>query len=85
MGDPTAKFAVRLEDETSGPAKAAAESLANLKTQINEDTKALSEMQRALRRLKGVAGSGLPRPGAPQGVAAGDRRLVASRPKLASL
>ncbi len=51
--DPTATFAVELKDETSGAAFAAAASLENLKTKIADDVKALREMQRAMRLLKG--------------------------------
>jgi len=49
----TATFAVELEDGTSGPANAAASSLEDLKGKIDDDVKALREMQRALRNLKG--------------------------------
>ena len=53
MADETATFAVKLEDETSGAANAAANSLESLKTKINEDVRALREMQKAMRNLKG--------------------------------
>lgn len=49
----TATFAVELHDETSGAANAAAASLTKLKTKIEQDTKALREMQAAMGRLKG--------------------------------
>lgn len=53
MGEPTASFTVELKDETSGSAEAAAKALSNLKDKINEDLKALREMQSALKNLKG--------------------------------
>lgn len=51
--DFTTTFALELEDGTSGPARQAAASLSDLKTKIDADNKALSEMQAAMRRLKG--------------------------------
>jgi len=53
MGTPTATFALELEDKTSSAALAAAGSLEKLKGQIDEDVKALREMQKAMRALKG--------------------------------
>lgn len=49
----TATFAVELKDETSGAANAAASSLVRLKSKIDDDVKALRDMQAALRNLKG--------------------------------
>lgn len=49
----TATFAVELQDETSGAANAAASSLVKLKAKIDDDVKALREMQSAMRNLKG--------------------------------
>jgi hypothetical protein len=49
----TATFAVELKDQTSGAAKDAGDSLAQLKAKIEADKKALSEMQRAMGNLKG--------------------------------
>lgn len=53
MTDPSATFAVELRDDTSGPAGQAANSLVQLKAKIEGGTKALREMQGAMRRLKG--------------------------------
>lgn len=55
MADPenTASFAIELEDDTSGAAQAAAQSLGKLRTQIDGDTKALAAMQRAMKNLQG--------------------------------
>jgi len=50
---PVATFAIQLRDETSGPANEAAGSLDRLRDKIQGDTKALGDMQAALRRLKG--------------------------------
>jgi hypothetical protein len=49
----TATFTVELRDETSGAANAAAGSLSRLRAKIEQDTKALREMQAAMGRLKG--------------------------------
>lgn len=59
MTDAKATFAIVLEDETSGAAQAAANSLADLKARIDEDTRALSQMRRAMRQMKqaGLSGS----------------------------
>lgn len=51
--DPSATFAVKLRDETSGAARSAAGALSDLKSQIDDDVKALAEMKRAMRNLKG--------------------------------
>lgn len=52
--DDTATFAVDLKaDGTKGPAEAAAGALEKLKSKIQDDVAALSEMQKALRNLKG--------------------------------
>lgn len=48
---PTSTFAIQLKDETSGPAAQAAGALEALQAQIEGDTKALREMQAAMRRL----------------------------------
>jgi hypothetical protein len=53
VSEPTASFTVELKDETSGSAEAAAKALTNLKKKIDEDVKALRDMQAALRNLKG--------------------------------
>lgn len=53
MTTPTATFAIELQDDTSGAANAAATSLSDLKKKIDEDVKALREMRRAMRNLKG--------------------------------
>ena len=50
---PEATFTARLRDEMSGPARAAARSVADLKGKIEADTRALGEMEAAMRRLKG--------------------------------
>lgn len=52
-GAVTSTFSVELKDETSGPAESAAGALERLKSKIDADTRALSEMQAAMRRLKG--------------------------------
>lgn len=49
----TATFAVELKDEASGAANSAASSLEALRKKIDEDVKALREMQKAMRNLKG--------------------------------
>lgn len=53
MTEPTAKFSIELEDDTSGAANNAANALTRLKEKITGDTKALSEMRKAMRNLKG--------------------------------
>lgn len=49
----SATFELRLEDGTSGPAEDAASALKSLKEQITADTRALAEMQRAMKNLQG--------------------------------
>jgi len=49
----TATFAVKLTDETSAPARDASVALAQLKRKLEDDTRALREMNAAMRRLKG--------------------------------
>jgi hypothetical protein len=49
----SATFEIRLEDGTSGPAESAASALKSLRSQIDADTKALSEMQKAMKNLQG--------------------------------
>ncbi len=49
----SATFELRLEDGTSGPAESAVSALKELKAQITADTKALAEMQRAMKNLQG--------------------------------
>jgi hypothetical protein len=56
--DATATFALVLDDETSGAAKSAATSLADLKEKIDEDTKALSAMNKAMRQMRAAGLSG---------------------------
>ncbi len=53
MGDKTATFTVDLKDGTSGAANAAADSLVKLKSKIDQDVKALREMQKAMKQLQG--------------------------------
>lgn len=53
MTDPSATFALNLKDDTSGAAERAAGALEDLQSKIDVDTKALREMQKAMRRLKG--------------------------------
>lgn len=55
--DAKATFAIELKDESSGAANAAANSLGELKKAIDNDVKALREMQGALRNLKGGTGA----------------------------
>lgn len=57
MTTPSATFAIELQDDTSGAANAAATSLSDLKKKIDDDVKALREMQRAMRNLKGESGT----------------------------
>lgn len=52
-GDPSASFAINLEDGTSAAADSAADSLETLRDAITADVKALAEMKRAMRNLKG--------------------------------
>lgn len=52
MADDRATFAIVLEDETSGVAAKAAKALEDLKSKIDADTKALSQMQKAMRQMK---------------------------------
>lgn len=49
----SATFELRLEDGTSGPAEDAASALKQLRGQIDADTKALADMQRAMKNLQG--------------------------------
>lgn len=51
--DESASFAINLEDGTSGVAESAATALQRLRDQIDGDTKALREMQKAMRNLQG--------------------------------
>lgn len=53
MADATAKFAIDLEDNTSGSADAAAGALQRLQAKLQADTKALREMEAAMKRLQG--------------------------------
>lgn len=48
-----ATLEVRLDDQTSGPAKTAARALSDLQAAIKRDTKELGEMQRAMKALQG--------------------------------
>lgn len=49
----SATFELKLEDGTSGPAEDAASALKQLRGQIDADTKALADMQRAMKNLQG--------------------------------
>jgi hypothetical protein len=51
----TAEFILRLKDEMSGSAAAAAQALSNLKSDMDADIKALAEMEKAMRNLKKAA------------------------------
>lgn len=51
--DAVSTWSIDLEDNTSGTAETAVEALSKLKRQIESDTRALSEMQKALRNLQG--------------------------------
>jgi hypothetical protein len=53
--DETASFAIELEDDASGAAKTAAQSLELLRKKLTEDTDALRAMQSAMRNLQGGA------------------------------
>ncbi len=53
MADETASFAIKLEDETSGPANSATAALGKLQEKIKADVRALSDMQSAMKRLQG--------------------------------
>lgn len=50
--DAKATFTVALEDETSGAATSAAKALQQLREQIDGDTRALAEMQKAMKNLQ---------------------------------
>lgn len=52
----TVEWAVRVRDETSGPAMSAAQSLKKLKEQIDGDTKAIREME-AMQRMMSKSGA----------------------------
>lgn len=47
-------FVVQLQDDVSAGTRSATDALEDLKTQLNRDTKALGEMQRAMRQMKAV-------------------------------
>lgn len=53
MTEPTAKFAIELDERVRSPAEDAASSLDDLQQTIESGTKELREMQKALRQLKG--------------------------------
>lgn len=53
--DAKSTYAIELQDDTSGAASKAARALSDLKAKIDDDTKALSAMQRAMRNLKGAS------------------------------
>jgi hypothetical protein len=53
VADHTATLAVNLEDGTSAPALTASKALQQLQNQLARDTKALAEMQKALKNLNG--------------------------------
>lgn len=48
-------YSIELKDETSGAAESAANALVKLKKKIDDDTKALSAMQAAMRKMKGTS------------------------------
>lgn len=56
--DAKSTYAIELQDDTSGAASKAARALTDLKAKIDGDTKALREMQAAMRNLKGATGQG---------------------------
>lgn len=58
----TAEFNVVLNDGMSAAAQTAAQALEALKGEINSDTKALSEMQKAMRNLKAATGQDVAKP-----------------------
>lgn len=53
MADASATFEINLQDGTSGAAEHASNALARLRRSIDADTKALAEMQRAMKNLQG--------------------------------
>lgn len=55
MADTAAKFAINLEDGTSGPAEQAAAALSKLRDQIAADQKALTALNGAMKRLQAGA------------------------------
>ena len=59
MADVKSTYAIDLEDGTSGAAESAASALTNLKRRLDQDTAALSEMNKALRNLKGGSNASL--------------------------
>lgn len=77
-GEVRSKFAVELEDQTSGAANSAANALANLGDRIQGGQKALSEMRRAMRNLKGSTNTSAEAVGALQ------KRIDAQKASLAS-
>ncbi len=52
MADPSAKFTIKLDDQTSGPAAAAARALEQLRSKIEADKRALRDMQAAMKALQ---------------------------------
>jgi hypothetical protein len=52
--DTKALFAVELQDQVSAGALSAVDALEQLQAQMNKDTKALADMQKAMRALKGA-------------------------------
>jgi hypothetical protein len=54
MADETISVAINLKDGVSAPAQSAASRLSDLKSKLQQDTAALSEMQRVMRTLKGA-------------------------------
>ena len=52
MTDASATFEINLEDGTSGAAEHASNALSRLRRSIDADTKALAEMQRAMRTCR---------------------------------
>lgn len=55
MADAQAQFAIKLDDETSSPAKAAASALQDLQRKIDADTKSLRAMKAGMRGLQGAS------------------------------
>lgn len=55
MATETAKFALSLEDDISASADSAEDSLKSLQSQIDRDTKALAQMQKAMRQMQAAS------------------------------
>lgn len=62
MADQKASFAVELQDQVSSGALSATDALTKLQDQLAKDTKALADMQKAMRQLKGATSADVKQP-----------------------